>query len=156
MTLKARCEQRQYSVAGMRLRLPQVSLMCARYWLGEFLTFDFELLLQEWAAPRRWQALLHLVYGQLLVARKIDGAFAYLDRGLRLADGLVKPAAYFEIYNRHTALRSLRLTRDGVAGMGLTQLMNEAGVIDKITQRSGTEMTFRASRYDTLMHKSWK
>ena len=136
-------------------RLAHISRMCSRYWLGEFSQFDFDLLAQSLGGSRHLQALLFLTYGQLLMARKRQGAFAYLDHGLRLADGILKAQVYFEVYNRHEALRSLKLSEKGSDGLSLKALLTEAAVIDKISQKSGTEMMFQPSRFDTLINKSW-
>jgi len=126
-------------------------MMQARYWLDDFSQYDFELMKNTLAKTRRLQALLHLTYGQLLIAKKRQGAFEYLDYGLRLADGLVNSNDYFEMYNRHVSLRSLKFSRQGSLGCNLQELLNEAAVIDKITQRPGTEIMFQPSRFDTLM-----
>lgn len=126
-------------------------MMQARYWLDDFSQYNFELMKNTLAKPRRLQALLYLTYGQLLIAGKRQAAFEYLDHGLRLADGLVNPSGYFEMYNRHVSLRSLKLSPQGSVGRNLQELLNEAAVIDKITQRSGTEIMFQPSRFDTLM-----
>lgn len=136
-------------------RLAYIDLMCARYWVVGFGDFDFELLSQSLSNSRRLQALLHMAYGQLLIARKSVGAFKYLDKGLRLADGIIRAQEYFRLYNRHEALRSLRLTDKPVAGLELQQLLNEAGVIEKMTQSPGAAMTFEPARFDTLINKSW-
>ena len=154
--------ERLKSTAESRLRLGQgctpsrlanIALMRARFWLAEFGEYDFTLLSQGQSQSRRLQGLMHLAYGQLLIARKLDGAFRYLDRGLRLADGIIRPQEYFNVYNRHESLRTLRLSDKPSIGLELQQLLNEAGVIDKITQAPGATMTFQPARFDTLINK---
>ena len=155
-SVRKRQEHQLHSSGGAKgMRLPQIQLMCARYWLYDFTAFDFGLLSHSLNSTRRLQALLHLVYGQLLIARKQVDAFKYLDKGLRLADGIIKAKDYFIVFNRHEALRSLRLTSKPGNGLELEQLLNEAAVIDKISQRPEASMTFQPSRFDTLINKSW-
>jgi hypothetical protein len=145
----------QTNMGGRMLRLPHIALMCARFWLEDFHQHDFELLGHSLTQPRRVRALLWLVYGQLLIATKQSSAFGYLETGLKLADGLMKPQDYFEVYNRHQALRSLRLSPQRAAGQTLESLLTEAAVIDKLTLKGAAEMTFRPSRFDTLINKRW-
>lgn len=145
----------QTSMGSHVLRLPHISLMCARFWLDDFESHDFELLSHSLNQPRRIQALLWLVYGQLLIATKQSSAFEYLETGLKLADGLMRPQDYFAVYNRHQALRSLRLSPHRTTGHTLEVLLKEAAVIDKLTFKGATEVTFKPSRFDTLINKNW-
>ncbi|MDH5180824.1 MAG: hypothetical protein OEZ39_12875 [Gammaproteobacteria bacterium] len=90
------------------------------------------------ARTRRHQALANLVAGQLLISRRLSGAMSYLDKGLDLADGLLKPEDYFVVYNRHNDLRCLSLSEAARPAQDLPTLLNEARVIQRLnTERPG-------------------
>ncbi len=141
----------QSRIGRKKSYLIQLQLMCARYWLGEFDHYDFELMSRTMGSTRRLQALLYLTYGQLLISCKSQEAFGYLDRGQRLADGIVKPEDYFIIFNRHHDLRSLKLSGNACNGLSLQSLLTEAAVIDKFNPGREVEMIFRPAEIDTLL-----
>ena len=136
-SLLQQAKQRQKFKAANRQSCFFTTLMqlIASWWLEPALEHDLERLF-IYASSRRQQALSHLVTGQLLMSRKMTGATAYLDMGLKLADGLIKPDDYFELYNRHETLRHLILSNSGQTAQGLEVLLNEARVIQQLIKHN--------------------
>lgn len=81
------------------------------------------------AMERRDRALLELVYGQLLMGRKLRPAGDHLARGFRLAVPWLSSAGYFELVRRHERLDGLRLTDTPAPAQGLAALLAEAAVV---------------------------
>ena len=84
------------------------------------------------AANRRDLALLELVYGQLLMGRKLSPAGEHLARGFRLAVPWLSSAGYFELVRRHERLDCLRLTDTPAPPQGLAALLAEAAVVQRL------------------------
>lgn len=84
------------------------------------------------AASRREQALLELVYGQLLMSRKLRPANAHLARGFGLAAPWLASVSYFELVRRHERLACLRLTDTAAPAQGLSRLLSEAAVVRRL------------------------
>ena len=84
---------------------------------------------------RREQALLELVYGQLLMSRKLRPANAHLALGFELAAPWLTSVSYFELLRRHERLASLRLTDRPAPVQGLAALLSEAAVIRRLQDR---------------------
>ncbi len=80
--------------------------MIGRYWLGRPVAADYEVLLAG-ARDDRARALVELVYGQLLVARKRPGALAHLEAGFRLARPWLSAQEYLAVMRRHQQLGRL-------------------------------------------------
>lgn len=133
LDLQQRARQREKYHAASRQSCFITSLMhlIADWWLEPESHHDLERVF-VYATSRRQQALCHLVTGQLLISRKMVGATTHLDKGLKLADGLIKADDYFTLYNRHETLRYLSLSKPGQAGRQLESLLNEARVIQRL------------------------
>jgi hypothetical protein len=84
------------------------------------------------AGSRREQALLELVYGQLLIGRKLRVASMHLARGFELAAPWLASADYFELVRRHELLACLRLTDVPSLPQGLAALLAEAVVVRRL------------------------
>ena len=84
---------------------------------------------------RRDQALLELVYGQLLMSRKLQPASAHLALGFELAVPWLASVSYFDLLRRHEMLACLRLTERPVPAQGLGALLSEAAVIRRLQDR---------------------
>jgi hypothetical protein len=84
------------------------------------------------AMERRDRALLELVYGQLLMGRKLRPAGEHLARGFRLAVPWLSSAGYFELVRRHERLDGLRLTDTPAPAQGLAALLAEAAVVRRL------------------------
>jgi hypothetical protein len=127
------------TVSGEQSRsAAQVAEMIVRYWLGH----DIAAAYQNTLAPlrrRHERALLKLCYGQLLLARKVDSAWQYLDSGFELAANILQAEEYFLVLKRHQLLRALALSAKPSSPMRLNELLDEAEVIRRLTGgRGGT------------------
>lgn len=101
----------------------------------------------HYANSKRKMALYHLIVGQLLISCKLQPAMDYLDMGLRHADGLINPADYFRLYNRHEELRYLPLSSTRQRAYDLPALLNESRIIRKLT---------RPNQYSIPINKTYK
>ena len=116
-----------------------------RYWLGRPVDHLVSSLSATLKVPSQ-QALLNLVYGQLLASRKHPSAMHWLEAGFRLAADLLDPEAYFDLLQRHALLRHLPAGQGEVEAHSLNVLLTEARVIQRLDS-SGT-------RCRTMGHKS--
>lgn len=110
------------------------------FWRHEYGTTAYETLAAA-AGGRRDQALLELVYGQLLMARKLHQADSHLAHGFGLAVPWLASASYFELVRRHELLSFLRLTDRAAEAQGLAALLSEAAVIRRMRDRMSHSRT---------------
>ncbi len=117
-------------------RLELLQLVC-RYWLdaGAGQTYRQLVSLPRDAAG---QALLELVYGQLLISRRLNPARWHLERGFALAARVLGSADYFTLVRRHERLGWLPLGDTPAAPATLQALLNEAGVIAQLAESQRT------------------
>jgi hypothetical protein len=111
----------------------QFSRLVARFWLGEPAENDYQGLtarLQHRHSPRA-RALLELIYGQLLLARRRRGALVHLDRGFSEGRHLFAPGDYFVVLKRHSLFRMLPAEAEG-APLALEDLLTTARVIERL------------------------
>ncbi|MCK9529802.1 MAG: hypothetical protein M0R77_04465 [Gammaproteobacteria bacterium] len=103
-------EQREQALrrrgrGSLALRL---SAMRAQAALGEDVEAEYERLAALVVRRHtRAQALVELVYGQILMSRRRTGAMRHLDRGFALARHLLAPEDYFVVLKRHALLALL-------------------------------------------------
>ncbi|MDE2089269.1 MAG: hypothetical protein KGJ12_04550, partial [Gammaproteobacteria bacterium] len=83
----------------------------------------------------RDQALVELVYGQLLMSRKLYGAMEHLTAGFARAANLFAPDEYFSVLKRHALLGHLSLSERPSAPQDLASLLTEAAVIRRLETR---------------------
>jgi hypothetical protein len=121
-----RTEQQALASAG-DATLPRLAHLIAGYWLGQAMELDYRSLAAT--LPPERQALVELIYGQLLISRKRAGALDHLRRGFALAAPALAPADYFALLRRHELLQSLVLSAPGSASLGLADLLNEARIV---------------------------
>ncbi len=143
-------ELRRNTLAARFPALPgpdsEVMEMILSFWMGRSLESFRERLLKL-AENERRQALVELVYGQLLLSRRTLGAWTHLDRGLQLASSLLAPSDYFVILRRHQALRDLPLNAEPLPPQPLERLLREAAVARRL--KGGSEPP-PARRQDTV------
>ena len=77
-------------------------------------------------------ALLELVYGQLLISRKLRRATAHLEQGFAHAARQLESADYFRLVWRHEALGNLVLGEAPCPPQALDALLAEAAVIRRL------------------------
>lgn len=133
-TQARQAQQRQLADQGNRFPARLAELI-ACYWLGR----GIDLVCQSLLATARveQQALVELVYGQLLISRKLVGAREHLQRGFTLAIPMLQPAEYFAVLRCHEVLSTLILTATPADGQTLFNLLNEARVIKQLQPNSG-------------------
>lgn len=127
----------------------RVRELIARYWLGRRVEGDYKSILGNCAEPS-CSSLAHLVYGQLLMARKISGAMDYLRMGFDLASGLFAAADYFTVLRRHELLAYLPLSEQGSEAMPLEDLLREAAVIRRLQEVRNTRRGISNDPKDTV------
>jgi len=128
------------------LRIEEV---IARYWLGREVKGDVENYQASYQEEAH-RALITMIYGQLLMSKKREGAMGYLDEGFRLATSHFLGAGYLEVMRRHDQLRHIVLTSRPVPGLSLNELLQEAGVIKKLKGKVSHHRDIRADNTDTL------
>jgi hypothetical protein len=109
---------------------PRLAELISGFWLGRAVALDHRSLIAT--LPPESQALVELVYGQLLISRKLAGALEHLDRGFTLAVPQLEPGEYFTLLRRHELLRALPLHATASAAQSLSDLLTEARVIRRL------------------------
>lgn len=112
-------------------------IMIAHYSLGRPVDRDYQLLRKRTAGTRHGRALTELVYGQLLMSRKLSGAREHLARGFELACHLFKAPDYFVVRKRHKLLSHLVLHSWPAPPAALRQLLAEAAAIKRLELSAG-------------------
>ncbi len=135
-----------HDASQLQLRLQEI---IARYWLGRDVSGDIETL-QATCKDDRCSALVKLVYGQLLISRKLQGAMNYLHQGFQQATDLFSAAEYLEVMRRHERLKYLVLNERPAEGRSLSDLLKEADVIRELKGKEDYHCDVRGDRADTL------
>jgi hypothetical protein len=128
-------------------RLEVLQLVC-RYWLE---MDDAGLVYRQLASLARCDAehaLLELVYGQLLISRKLPAARRHLECGFSLGARWLNSADYFALVRRHEQLGWLPLMETPARPAPLRILLNEAAVIAQLA--GSHRSTSVRSHYDTV------
>ena len=119
------------------------------YWRGGSVEADYKNLLVL-AEEQRQQAMLRLCYGQLLLARRCENAWKYLDEGFRLSANMLQADEYFQVLKRHELLSGLPLSAEPSQPAPLDELLTEARVISRLRGR-GTRPPPRSPKHrDTV------
>lgn len=132
MVLHAQARQaaQRALAAGSQPLAPRLAELVAGFWLGRTVTLDYRSLIAT--RPPESQALVELIYGQLLISRKLADALEHLDRGFMLAVPQLAPGEYFTLLRRHETLRALPLRTTASAPQTLADLLTEARVIRRL------------------------
>jgi len=133
--------------AGRPVFQLQVLQLLGRYWMGNSISLDYRQLAAS-TRVQRDRALLELVFGQLLLSRKLRPALQHLDNGFRLAVEHLEVVDYFRLVRRHDLLRYLPLSDEAAAPQGLQSLLAEAAVIRRL--RGAERFARGVSHHDTL------
>jgi hypothetical protein len=123
--------------------------MICHYWAGSDIEADYRNLSALYRGERD-QAALELVSGQLLIARRLRGAWRHLERGFALAARLLDAEDYFVVLGRHELLRQLPLFAEPSAPAGLDALLCEARVIARLRGTAPRRSHHRTSHRDTI------
>jgi hypothetical protein len=130
----------------LQLRLQEI---IARYWLGRDISTDIENLYIT-CKEDHCRALINLVYGQLLISRKRQGAMDYLQQGFQQAANLFAAVEYLEVMRRHERLKHLVLSEQAAEGRSLEDLLKEADVIKALRGKKDHHCDVRGNREDTV------
>jgi len=123
--------------------------MIARFWRGEPIDTNHQTLTKT-ADSRYEQALVELIYGQLLLSRKLNGTMAHLEAGFAEAAPLLGAAEYFTVWRRHGLLVYLPLFDTARPPHHLDDLLTEATVIRRLRGASATRPPYRLCHGDTV------
>ncbi|GAB6039532.1 hypothetical protein [Endothiovibrio diazotrophicus] len=124
--------RRRTGRAHRRRLTPRLQELTARFHLGEATEADYRSLSAELKHRPHATALLELLYGQLLISRKLRAGLDHLRRGERLAARLFSPADYFTVTERHELLAELALGDTPQPPLPLDALLTEARVIRRL------------------------
>jgi hypothetical protein len=125
---EARQSLRNARVVQDRLFAIRLADIIFRYWAGDDIEANYTNFLAL-LTDERERAVLQLCYGQLLMARKQEPAWRYLDKGFAAAAHLLEPEDYFTVLRRHDLLRQLPLASLPSDAAPLEALLAEAQVI---------------------------
>ena len=134
----------QAAGAGLQARLlqgspsfrPQLLQLVCQYLAGTDIEVGYRQLLAT-SRDARDTALLELVYGQLLISRKLQPATVHLERGFVQAARYLGSADYFRLVRRHELLGYLLLGENPAAPHPLDRLLSEAAVIKRLCANTG-------------------
>lgn len=127
-------------------QLRVLQLVC-RFWLADTSALEYQRLLAA-AAGARDQALLELVYGQLLASCKYRQAHRHLERGFSLAVPQLDSTDYFRLVRRHELLGYLCMSDTPSLPQSLDALLAEAAVIRRLQE--GSSRQHRCAHLDTV------
>jgi len=94
--------------------------------------------------------LVTLIYGQLLISRKLQGSMEYLHRGFKLASNYIDAAGYLEVMRRHERLKQLPLSNSPATAQNISDLLIEADVIKKIKGKEKHHCDIMVDNKDTV------
>ena len=106
--------------------------MIAHFWLGKEVDEEFRALQQRLRFTAHGLILAELIYGQLLMSQRRNGAMAALDSAFHSAHHLLRSSDYFVLFNRHELLRRLPLGAQPQQPLALTDLLTTASVIERL------------------------
>lgn len=138
--------QRKQNSSASSLRIEEI---IARFWLGRDIKGDVDNYLADCEIESN-EALITLVYGQLLMSRKCKGAMDYLHAGLRMASRHFQDAAYLEVMRRHELLNFIVLSNQPSRALTLQELLREAAVIKKLKGKKDYHCDIRSDKTDTV------
>ena len=115
--------------AGFEARL---QAFIARWSLERPVTLDYRQLAATAPDPAE-QARVELIWGQLLIARRLARAAPHLRAGFRAAVPYLSAAEYVELRRRHELLAWLPVGERPTAPAGLATLQAQARAIRRLT-----------------------
>lgn len=130
---------------------PDLQALVARFWAGRPVVPAYQTLVAQSPPGEPSRALVELVYGQLLMSRKLTGARGHLEAGFDMARSWFSARDYFTVLKRHQLLARLPLTEAGSAPRTLADLLTEARVVARLEGTPGPARRGPVSgREDTL------
>lgn len=142
--------RQQQLLRGTSCRLCSLAELVARYWLdSELQTGRYHHLREVLKNSPHGRAMLELIYGQLLMSRRITGAWRHLEDGFELARMLFSQHDYFSVLKRHQQLRPLPLGKRPLPAEPLQQLLTSARVIAQLQNDEPVRRVHRRDHTDT-------
>ena len=123
--------------------------LIARFFLNKNIQLEYQTM-SALLKDDRQRAQLELVYGQLLISRKLAGAHEHLKQGFLLARPFIESAFYFGVMKQHEQLAIIKTGNTAVPALSLEDLITEAGVIRKLEKSSGKRGYHCSDPEDTL------
>lgn len=117
--------------AGLPAFQLHVLQLLGHFWMNVSISLEYQQLAAS-ATGQHERALLEIVYGQLLLSRRLRPALEHLDRGFSLAAGFLNAQDYFLLVRRHELLRHIPLSAMQAAPRGLQDMLAEAAVIKQL------------------------
>lgn len=148
--------ERAQATLHKSLRADRVCVMCrleaivARHWLGRPIDRDYDLLVGLTGRTYHGRALTELIYGQLLISRKLSGAMDHLTQGFEIGRNLFHPEDFFRVRKRHKLLSRLAVGTNPAPPATLKELLTEAAVIQQLESANGVRLLIPGTRSDTL------
>ncbi|MCW8919720.1 MAG: hypothetical protein OQL08_13015 [Gammaproteobacteria bacterium] len=148
LALSQRREQERLKRHGKAYLSPLLKLI-ALHWLGEATDGHYHYLRSQQANARHLQILTPLLYGQLLMSKRISGATDYLDEAFHQARLLLRPEDYFMLMKRHQILKRIPLSDRATPGETLELLLTTGKVIARMEEGRGERPGFWHDPNDT-------
>lgn len=123
--------------------------MIARYWIGENIHDEYRMLKPAASRSAHGRVLLELIYGQLLLSRRLLDGLPHLEEGFRLGANLFAAGDYLQVMNRHRLLHQLPLSTSQAEAEPLDALLTAARVIERMKQTSRKRRQYSHDPKDT-------
>lgn len=123
--------QRRRGVDCLTCRLQK---MVAHFWLGAPIDHEFEVLSRTRRGSIHARIGAELLYGQLLMSRRLPGGMAHLERVFEWGSHLLQSADYFVLIKRHQMLRRLPLMPQSHPPATLEQLLTTSAIMQRLQQ----------------------
>lgn len=148
LKLSVEREQQLLKRSGRPYTAPLLRLI-ALHWLGEPIEGHYQHLMSRRSRSLHLEILKPLIYGQLLISRRREGAMAYLDLAFQQARLLLRPEDYFVVLKRHQLLQTLPPGETQSKGETLTSLLTTAAVIERMKESQRERLSFKHDPNDT-------
>jgi len=149
LTLFSRQKQKQALFNGDECLSFQLKEMIARFFMNRDINIEYSNLVKTTREDKKI-ALIELVFGQLLMSKKIDTAMLHLDKGFQIAQKYLNATDYFSILKRHELLGVLKLDNKPSEPKSLSSLLVEASIIKQFETRNGSGKSYTGNPHDTL------
>ncbi|MDH5436173.1 MAG: hypothetical protein OEX83_05370 [Gammaproteobacteria bacterium] len=127
----------------------QVKEIIAHFFLNQNINIEYKTLVHS-TQNEQQIALIELVFGQLLMCRKLNPALDHLKKGFSIAQKHISSADYFGIAKRHELLERLKLGKEPSEPKTLASLLVEGSVIKQLETSSGLKNRYSKNPHDTL------
>lgn len=127
----------------------QIKEMIARFFLNRNIKIEYKTMVHS-TQDEQQIALIELVFGQLLMSRKLNPALDHLKKGFSIAQKHLSSADYFGIVKRHELLERLKLGKEPSEPKALASLLVEASIIKQLETTNDLKNNYPKNPHDTL------